>query len=43
MRPCWWHRELYPVDCDAKLMWGKKKYVCMTGSLCCTAEIDRML
>ena len=39
------HRELYLVTCDAiswRAMW-EKVYMCMTGSHCCTAKIDRIL
>ena len=39
------HSELYLVTCDGKwwriIMWEKN--ICMTGSLCYTAEIDRTL
>ena len=41
------HRELYPVSWDRpwwKTVWEKECiYICMTGSLCCTAEIDTIL
>ena len=38
------HRELYPITCDGtwwKIMWEKECIYTLTGSLCCTAEIDR--
>ena len=41
--------ELYPVTCDGtwwKIMWEKKCayiYICITGSLCWTAEIGTIL
>ena len=41
--PTVYHRELYPVSCVKtwwKIVWEKRMDICMTGSLCCTAEID---
>ena len=45
--PAVWHRELYPVDCDAKLMWGKKNMYVWLGHFdvqqklteCCKSNI----
>ena len=41
------HRELYLITCDGTwwmIMWEKEcKYICITGLLCYTAEIDRTL
>ena len=39
-----YHRELYLITSDGKWyrkMWEKELYIHMTGSLCCTAEIDK--
>ena len=42
-----WHRELYLVSSDGiwwRIMWEKEcMSICVTGSLCCTVEIDRTL
>ena len=41
------HRELYPIFCDH--LYGKRigkrmdKYICITESLCCAAEINTTL
>ena len=41
------HRELYPISWDRtwwKIVWKKEcTYICLTGSLCYTAEIDTTL
>jgi len=44
--PYAYHRELYPITCNGhdEILYDKKNvYMCITGSLCCTAEIDRTL
>ena len=42
-----YHRELYPVYWGRtwwKIIWGKKNvHICMTGSLCCAAEVSTTL
>ena len=37
------HRELYSISCDKPYGKEHKKYVCITESLCCTAEINTTL
>ena len=34
--------ELYPITCYGT-WWWKRMYICITGSHCCIAEIDRTL
>ena len=37
--------KLYLITCDGtqwRIMW-EKEYICIPGSLCCTAETDRTL
>ena len=40
------HRELYPICWVGNMMediMKKKVHICMTGSLCCTTEIEETL
>ena len=44
MSPTVQHRELYPLGKNMmEDRMRKRMYICMTGSLCCTAEIDTTL